>query len=146
MKYASSAMLGQQAGSTAAQVQSAPRQARAWLPRYGAAVLAVAAALGVSLANERWLAPQFSPLFFAAVLAAATLDYPFIPPLHSFGSFSVRDAVGLAVFAGVAVVTSYLSDSLRAQRARAEERAREVERLSAELEARGALRLEEKGR
>ncbi|MFL5578155.1 MAG: ATP-binding protein [Gemmatimonadaceae bacterium] len=127
------------------------------------AVLLVALAAELTRAGEPLLAPQYSLLFYAAVLgsawygglgpgllatalAATALDFLFVPPRYSFGQFSVRDAVGLAVFAAVAVVTSSLSARLRAQRERAEEHAREVERLAAELEARSALRLEEKVR
>ena len=144
---------------------AAPREGAATpspLARYATAALLVALAAAATLVAEPVLAPQYSILFYAAVLcsawygglgpgllstalAVASLDFFFVPPRYVFGHyFAVRDVVGLAVFAGVAVVTSSLSGRLRAQRERAEAHAREVERLAAELEARAALRLEEK--
>jgi signal transduction histidine kinase len=146
--------------STKAHAPPAPHPRGAVL-RYAVAVLAVAVALAATMLDEPYLTPQYSLLFFAAVLFSAwfgglgpgllatalssvALDYFFIPPRYSLGHFDVRDAVGLAVFAGVAVVTSSLSGALRRQREQADAYAREVQRLADELSARAALRLEEK--
>lgn len=140
-----------------------PVPARAVALRYVAAIVAVAVSLAATLYWRRYLAPQFALLFYAAAfvsawygglgpgllataLSALAIDYFFIGPPGAFGEFNASDAVGLSVFAGVAIVTSSLSSRLRIQRAVAEARAREVERLAAQLEARAALRLEEKVR
>jgi signal transduction histidine kinase len=100
------------------------------LLRYGVAVAAVAAATLLTILIAPWMGRSFSMLFFpavlvtalyggyapgllAAALAAFSLAYFFIAPLHSFSRMGVDDVIRLGAFAIVALSTAALSAARR---------------------------------
>jgi signal transduction histidine kinase len=95
------------------------------LTRYIATTFAVALAAGATLMLRPWMGPSVSVLFFpaiilaalyggygpsvlAALLSTACLAFFIIPPFNSF-SIGPDDAIRLAVFAAVAIVTASVS-------------------------------------
>jgi signal transduction histidine kinase len=103
------------------------------LDRYAVAVASVVAATLLTFVLEPWMGRSFSMFFFpavlvtalyggyppallATVLAALSLAYFFIEPVHSFSRLGVDDAIRLGVFNVVALSTALL----RAARSRAE--------------------------
>jgi len=107
--------------------------------RYGAAVLLVAAAVGLNLALSPLIEPSAAPLLLIAVLLASVAggwgggllatalavvadDYFFITPRFSW-TFNLTVLVRLTVFLSVSLVTSYLT-SQRERLLEAERRAR----------------------
>jgi signal transduction histidine kinase len=92
--------------------------------RYGLSVATVAAALLLTLLLWRWIEPQATPLFLAAVavtawrggvlpsllataLAVLTVDYFFNPPVGAF-ELSVDNAASAFVFVMVALLISWI--------------------------------------
>jgi signal transduction histidine kinase len=55
----------------------------------------------------------FGPGVLATLLSAATADYFFIPPIHSFHILSLDDIVAVALFVGVGLLITGLNASLR---------------------------------
>jgi len=125
------------------------------LTRYGFAI----AALGLSLPLTKWantlsentlsevfqgavvlsaLYGGFGPGMLAAAGSILALDYFFIPPLYTL-NLGVKDLFRLAIFGGVALLTSSLSDRLKRAKA-------DLERSSAELENRVQERTEQLSR
>jgi len=103
------------------------------LSEYAAAVVAVAIATLATFLMQPWMGPSISVLFFpavltvamyggygpalvATVLSALSLAYFFVPPRYSL-NIGPDDAIRLAVFTAVAVVTAWVS----AARKRAED-------------------------
>ncbi len=74
------------------------------------------------------------PGLFCAVLSALASAYFLFVPTGSFGVATTPDRVRLALFMGVSLLLSVLSDRLRAARAEAEERAEEATRLALQLQ------------
>jgi signal transduction histidine kinase len=100
------------------------------LLRYGVAVAAVAAATLLTILIAPWMGRSFSMFFFpavlvtalyggyapgllAAALAAFSLAYFFIAPLHSFSRMGVDDVIRLGAFTIVALSTAALSAARR---------------------------------
>ncbi|HYP02338.1 MAG TPA: HAMP domain-containing sensor histidine kinase [Pyrinomonadaceae bacterium] len=95
--------------------------------RYGLSVATVGAALLLTLLLWRWIEPQATPLFLAAVavtawrggvlpsllataLAVVAVDYFFSPPVGAFEA-SVDNAAGAFVFVTVALLISWIDVS-----------------------------------
>jgi K+-sensing histidine kinase KdpD len=123
---------------------------RTWLPggqggatispaavRYATAVLMSAAALGGTLLLRPATDRDTSLLFVAAIMvigwygglgpaltatlaSVVAINHYFVQPEHSSLPVTVADAIRLAVFATVGVSASWLNNSLRAARQRAE--------------------------
>lgn len=99
-----------------------------WLARahLTLATIALIYLLVVFLGALRW---GTGPAVAGSLLAFLALDYLFVPPLFSFTVATPSEALSLAVFLAVAIVTSRLVARAHAQARRAEARARESEAL-----------------
>ncbi|HEX2188738.1 MAG TPA: PAS domain S-box protein [Longimicrobiaceae bacterium] len=128
-----------------------PSRAAAAPVRYGLAVAAAGAALAACFLLRPVLAPNYFPVFLAAValaawrgglgpglvcgaLSVAGSAYFLLAPVRSLGVDAWTDLAKLAVFAAVAWLVSSLSERLRSARAEAEERAQEATRLALQLQ------------
>jgi K+-sensing histidine kinase KdpD len=118
--------------------------------RYGGAVLISAAAtaarvlLDPVLGDTHPFATFFIAIVFSAwhggvgpsllTLALGTLAamYWFMQPRNSFEVHSIHDQVALGLYVFIGLVTTYLCESLRAARRRAESRQRQLEQEAAE--------------
>ncbi len=105
--------------------------------RYGVAVVAVAAAAAVRLALEAALGSPYVPLTLAVIVASrfggrgpglaatvlcvAVVDYFFLGPPYGFGVPEPYALPGLALFAVVGTIISFLIGQLRQKSARLEE-------------------------
>lgn len=129
--------------------------------RYGIALVSVAVALAASLPLQRFFPYPFLFLFFAAVMLSAwfagaapglfavllstvTVDYYFVPPLHSF-AITATDSAYFGAFIVCAAAASWASSSQRKSaealmeardhlEARVAERTAELEKTIAELQ------------
>lgn len=98
--------------------------------RYGTALLFLGVALAASLFLQRFFPYPFLFLFFAAVMAAAwtggpgpgicvvflstlTIDYYFVPPLHSL-AINATESTYFAAFVACAFVASWVSSTKKA--------------------------------
>jgi hypothetical protein len=124
--------------------------ARPPLSRYGGAVLVSAVALAGRLLLDPVLgdAHPFATFFLAVVISAwhggvgpslLTLAlgtllalYLFIQPRNSFAVHGLADQVALGVYVFMGLATTFLCESLRAARRRAESRQRQLEREAAQ--------------
>jgi PAS domain S-box-containing protein len=128
-----------------------------WVRRYGLAVLAVAAAMGLRLALETWVGPGLPPFitFFPAVMVVALLAgfgpglmatafAVFVvgiwisPPIGIFSIKSPVDRMGLIIFSGMGLLMSAVAELYRRNREKAaaydrEGALRESERIKSEL-------------
>ncbi|MDQ6829503.1 MAG: ATP-binding protein [Gemmatimonadota bacterium] len=122
----------------------------AWA-RYGASLLAVAIATGVTLLFGPYIGRAIFLLYWPAVLFAAwyggfraallasilsvlAADYFFMPPLHHILASDPRDLMPMGVFAITSMLVSSLTESLRRERRRAFAAAEERGHLAAQLE------------
>lgn len=136
--------------------------------RYGLAAAAAGAALAIVAVLHPVLDAGSHMVFLAAVVAAAVfagmwpalvttalsiaaIDYFFLAPVHSLTLLAKTDAALLALFGGVAILTSWLTGLLHRRRARLEEEAlraagladlfhRQAEELARDVDALHALR------
>lgn len=68
---------------------------------------------------------------FAAIIATASFNYYFLPPIHTWTIADPENWIALAAFLFTGMIASHLSDKARRQALAAENRRREVERLYA---------------
>jgi PAS domain S-box-containing protein len=117
---------------------SLPPLSRSLFARYGLAVGAVAAGLGLRLALTAWVGPElptyitfypavmaaallagFGPGLVATVLADLVVGYWIMPPVGSFAISSPVDRLSLVLFAGMGLFMSGVAEFYRRSRAKA---------------------------
>ena len=125
-------------------------QLRRLAARYGVAIVLVALATLVSVTGRSLIDRTLFIFYFAAVAIAAwhggrgpgllatglsilAADYFILPPAYDF-EFRPADALSALIFAGVSVLISSLTDSLRAARNEAEERVAHLRVVTSELQ------------
>ncbi len=74
-------------------------------------------------------AAGLGPGLTTSLASAVAFNFFFVPPIHTLTIGDTRNWVSLAVFAVTAVVTSYLAEGFRRQRAEADGRRRDAELL-----------------
>src|SRR5215471_5753984 len=84
--------------------------------------------LVVLLISSSWGLPY---AIFTAILATATYNFFFLPPVLRFTIADPQNWIALSAFLGTAVVASHLSERARRATLHADQRRREVERLYA---------------
>jgi two-component system, OmpR family, sensor histidine kinase KdpD len=84
--------------------------------------------LAVLVSAVRW---GLGPSIVAAVLGVLAYDFLFVSPVHTFIVDSPQDLLALAIFLGVAILTSNLAARVRAQAEAAAERERQTAALYA---------------
>ena len=109
-----------------------------WVLRYGLAVVAVAAALGLRLALTAWVGPGlptyitfypavmvvallagFGPGLVATALAGLVAAYWILPPVGQFAIASPVDRLGLVIFFGMGLFMSVVAELYRRNRDKA---------------------------
>jgi signal transduction histidine kinase len=122
------------------------------IARYGVAVLSIIVAFALTTLFASYVDRTIFVFFFggviasawyggrgpgllASVLAVLLVDFFFMPPLYSLHPTDPQDTIPIALFVGISLLFSSVMQSLRAERARAEEQAVDLHDQTIELEA-----------